>query len=75
MVVVESRDRRDLSAKRLRVTHNNLVSDLECGDPATISHGSFRLLNGTHRFGSVVRYECAAGHLLAGSVRIAEIKL
>ena len=46
----------------------HLVSDLECGDPATISHGGFRLLNGTHRFGSVVRYECDAGHLLAGSV-------
>ncbi len=41
-------------------------SVLECGEPASVAHSKYTLVNGTRRFKSVVHYECAPGHLLVG---------
>ncbi|XP_035231715.1 CUB and sushi domain-containing protein 3-like isoform X2 [Stegodyphus dumicola] len=39
---------------------------LECGSPAQIAHGSYKLLNGTRHYLSTVQYTCDEGHVLVG---------
>lgn len=43
-----------------------LFIDLECGSPAKINNGSYRLLNGTRHYLSTVQYTCNEGHVLVG---------
>ncbi|KAJ2954182.1 hypothetical protein O0L34_g2416 [Tuta absoluta] len=39
---------------------------VDCGTPAQLHRGSFRLLNGTTTFGSVAQFSCEPDHWLAG---------
>lgn len=43
-----------------------MYKDLECGSPAQISHGSYKLLNGTRHYLSTVQYTCDEGYVLVG---------
>ncbi|KOB71042.1 putative furrowed [Operophtera brumata] len=40
---------------------------VDCGTPAIVHKGSFRLLNGTTTYGSVVQFTCEPDYWLAGS--------
>ncbi|XP_054709070.1 uncharacterized protein LOC129218772 [Uloborus diversus] len=39
---------------------------LQCGSPARISNGSYKLINGTRHYLSTVQYSCDEGHVLVG---------
>lgn len=43
-----------------------ISSDLECGLPAPIRHGSYSLINGTRYYLSQVKYECEPGYTAIG---------
>ncbi|MPC22900.1 Fucolectin-5 [Portunus trituberculatus] len=45
-------------------------SDLECGLPAPIRHGSYSLINGTRYYLSQVKYECDPGYTTIGRAEL-----
>lgn len=43
-----------------------LFSDIECGLPASIPHGSYDLINGTVGYLSTIIYRCDEGYEMLG---------
>lgn len=57
-------------AKTTHFSNRNLIftpfSDIECGLPASIPHGSYKLVNGSVGYLSTVIYSCHEGYEMVG---------
>lgn len=52
-----------------------IVTDIECGLPASIVHGSYDLVNGSVGYLSTVIYKCHEGYEMIGRAMLTVIKL